>query len=362
MRVLVWQWGRRGAGPYLATELATALHGLPGVTALLALSQAAELLREKNPPRCDMALPAYRGAAGLLARLLTAPLLVARLCRQIAALRPDIAVCVMPGPLDLLMALALRLTGTKFLVMIHDADAHPGDGSALLMWLQRRLARQADGLITLSSHVAERLRQLGLPRPPRPIWVFRHPPRRFDTGPAPPFHHGGKPRLLFFGRLLAYKGLDLLTEALSLPDPMPPMELRVIGQGPESETLAALRATADVMVENRWVEEAEIDPLIFWADALVLPYREASQSGIAAAAVGAGRWTIVTRVGGLQEQLQDEPLALFCEPRPESLAAAMRDFCAAKPQMPDRVLPATAWHNLAEALVARIGTDILTAR
>jgi hypothetical protein len=93
-----------------------------------------------------------------------------------------------------------------------------------------------------------------------------------------------------------------------------------------------------------------------------MPYREASQSGIAAAAVGAGRWTIVTRVGGLQEQLQDEPLALFCEPRAESLAAAICDLCAVKPQMPDRALPATAWHNLAETLVARIDTDILTAR
>ena len=60
--------------------------------------------------------------------------------------------------------------------------------------------------------------------------------------------------------------------------------------------------------------EHEVGELIAWADALVLSHREASQSGVAAAAIAAGRWLVATRVGGIAEQLKDERLALLCDP------------------------------------------------
>lgn len=45
MRVLVWQWGRRGAGPKMAVELARGLNALEGCQAVLSLSEKAEILR-----------------------------------------------------------------------------------------------------------------------------------------------------------------------------------------------------------------------------------------------------------------------------------------------------------------------------
>ena len=67
--------------------------------------------------------------------------------------------------------------------------------------------------------------------------------------------------MLCFGRLLAYKGLDLLAEALRLLGSRQDMEVRVVGQGPESTALATLRALPGVTVENRWVPEGEMDAL-----------------------------------------------------------------------------------------------------
>ncbi len=64
--------------------------------------------------------------------------------------------------------------------------------------------------------------------------------------------------------------------------------------------------------------------LLAWADAVVLPSREASQSVVAAVALTAGRYVIATNVGGLAEQLRDEPLATLCEPHPDSLANGLR--------------------------------------
>ena len=361
MRVLVWQWGRRGAGPRIAMELALALRRLPGATGLLSLSERAEILAGPDAPFCDLPVATYGGAAGLLRRWLLAPFGIAALIRQLRRLRPDAAICAMPGPLDLLMAAALGWLGIPFLVVIHDADSHPGERAPLLMWLQRRLARRADGLVALSTHVAERVREQGLAKAGRPVLVLRHPPFAFGAKPPPPFRHSGPPRLLFFGRLLAYKGLDLLAEALALLGDAG-LEVRVVGSGPEGPALDALRAQKSVTVENRWVADNEIGGVIAWADMLVLPYREASQSGAAAVAIAAGRWVIATNVGGLREQLAEEPLAVLCDPDAASLAKALRDFCNARPAPPEADATRdtgadAAWCDFAGALIGHIGRD-----
>ncbi|MBV9811589.1 MAG: glycosyltransferase [Acetobacteraceae bacterium] len=349
MRLLVWQWGRRGAGPRYAAWLGEALRRVAPEGAALSLSAQSELLRGDDPPRCELPVDTYESAAGFAAQWLRAPLHVPQLARAVAALRPDVALCAMPGPLDLLMAAALGRARVPFAVVVHDADAHPGDGLPLQMPLQRRLLRRADAVVALSGHVAERLRasRNGVGK----IILRSHlPPFRYGDA-APPRAHGGRMRLLCFGRLLPYKGLDLLVEALQRLGPCDGYAMRVVGQGPESAALQALRALPGVKVENRWVPETEIADLLAWADAVVLPYREASQSGAAATAVAARRYVVATDVGGLREQLGAEPLARLCAPTAEGLAAALLALIASPPHVEASAFDVTAaWDAVAVAL------------
>lgn len=359
MRVLVWQWGRRGAGPRFAACLADALRGRPGLEVSLSLCRDAEIMADPHPPRCEVPVRTYRGLTGFLFRLASAPLALPFLLARLRQVRPDLAICAMPGPLDLLMAAALRLLGSRLVVVVHDADAHPGDGFPMQMALQRALCRWADGLAVLCGHVGARLRQqrlAGAPRPP-PI-PFEHPPFAFDNPGEQPARLPGPPRLLFFGRLLPYKGLDLLAAAVASLPPEAAVTLRVVGCGSESPALDALRACAGVTVENRWVPEREVGALLTWADALVLPYREASQSGVAAAAMAAGRPVIATRVGGLREQLATAGQVVLCDPDPGSLAGGIRLWLDAPPQalaVPDA---AEAWRQAASRLLLAIGTAL----
>ncbi len=332
MRVLVWQWGRFGAGPRVAADFAGLFNTLPGTDAALSLSNRAEILAGPHRPRCELPVPTYASATGYAARVLASPLFVPRLARAVRALQPTVALCAMPGPLDLVMHAALRRVGVPYAVVAHDADLHPGDGYPLQMSLQRGLLRRADALVVLSNHVHARLDALGLTRG-KPVLRTSLPPYTLREPAPAPRAHGGKLRLLCFGRLLPYKGLDLLAEALRLLLPRDDIEVRVVGQGPESAALSALRGLKGVSVENRWVPEDEVGRLIAWSDAIALTYREASQSAVAAAALAAGRWIIATRVGGLAEQLAGHAMALLCDVDARSVANGLaRVLAQPRPQ------------------------------
>lgn len=311
MRVLVWQWGRFGAGPRVAADFAALFNTLPGTDAALSLAARAELLAGPHRPRCELPVPTYDSIAGYAGRVLSAPFFVPWLARRVRALQPTVALCAMPGPLDLAMHAALRRASVPYAVVAHDADVHPGDGYPLQMTLQRRLLRRADAIVVLSDHVEARLRQLGLTQGKIVLRTSLPPHTLAEPAPAPRAH-GGKLRLLCFGRLLPYKGLDLLAESLALLLPRTDIEVRVVGSGPESAALTALRGLPGVSVENRWVPEDEVGALIAWSDAVVLTHREASQSGVAAAALAAGRWVVATDVGGLGEQLAGRSMAMLC--------------------------------------------------
>jgi glycosyltransferase involved in cell wall biosynthesis len=350
VKVLVWQWGRRGGGPRFAVCLAEGLSALPDTEAALALSAGAEILRAPDAPRCDLALPLYRTVPGLAWRAIQGPLFVAGMARKVRRLAPALAICALPGPLDLLMLAALRRARVPVVVVVHDAEAHPGDGYPLLFALNRALVRRADGVIALTDHVAARLRAQRVPRPGVKLVRAGHPPYAFGVTP-PPRAHGGPLRVLSFGRLLPYKGLDLLADALRRLGSRPDMTVRVVGHGPESPALDALRALPGVGVENRWVPEEEVGAVIAWADLVVLPYREASQSGIAAAALAAGRFVLATRVGGLEEQLGGEPLAALCDPDPVSIAASLDRFLVAPPADAIGLDASAAWSGFARAVL-----------
>jgi glycosyltransferase involved in cell wall biosynthesis len=359
MRFLVWQWGRFGAGPRVAADFAAAFNTVPGTDAVLSLSAKAEILQGRDRPRCELPVRTYGSMTGYVARVLNTPRFVPWLQRQVTALHPAAALCAMPGPLDLAMHAALSRAEIPYAVVVHDADLHPGDGHPFQMTLQRALVRRAGAIVVLSEHVRLRLEDQGLTQG-RPVLKAMLPPYALPQPALPPRVHGGKLRLLFFGRLLPYKGLDLLADSLRLLLPREDLEVRVVGQGPEGPGLAALRRLPGVSVENRWVPEDEVASLLAWSDALVLTHREASQSGVAAAAAAAGRWVIATKVGGLEEQLRGEPMALLCAVDAQAVADALR-YLLKSPKLPEAA-SRPGWQEAAGELAEALGETLVRTR
>jgi glycosyltransferase involved in cell wall biosynthesis len=113
-------------------------------------------------------------------------------------------------------------------------------------------------------------------------------------------------RFLFAGRMMAYKGGDILADALPELASQANWRLTIAGAGPAlDEALKDRLSGANIEVAPGWMSEQELESHIAACDILLAPYRSATQSGVVAQALALGRPSIVTPVGALPEQIGD---------------------------------------------------------
>jgi len=142
-----------------------------------------------------------------------------------------------------------------------------------------------------------------------------------DAAPRPP-------TLLFFGLVRPYKGLDVLIDALALARAeVPDLRLVVAGEFWQPATAfaaqAARRGVADaVELRDGYVPNEAVAALFEGADAVVLPYRAATSSGVLTLAIEHGVPMIVTAVGGLPEVVVDGDAGLVVPPGDATALAA----------------------------------------
>jgi glycosyltransferase involved in cell wall biosynthesis len=143
----------------------------------------------------------------------------------------------------------------------------------------------------------------------------------------------GAVAVLLFGQLRADKGLGDLLRAAALVD-----GLHVIVAGedlgaPEAEA-EALAALGDrVHLRAEFIPMADAADLFAAADAAVLPYPRASQSGVLLLAYGFGTPVVAYPVGGLTEAVRDGETGWLCaEPDAGALAEQLRAVAAAGPE------------------------------
>jgi glycosyltransferase involved in cell wall biosynthesis len=132
-------------------------------------------------------------------------------------------------------------------------------------------------------------------------------------------------RLLFFGRLLPYKGLDLLLEAYRIMKRQgKDVALKIAGPGDIEQYRSQLADLEDVSIDNRWIPEEEVGEVFRDIDIVVASYRGASQSGVLATSGAAGIPAVVTPVGGLAEQVLHEQTGIVAaDTTPAAIAAAI---------------------------------------
>ena len=120
----------------------------------------------------------------------------------------------------------------------------------------------------------------------------------------------GHDYILFFGRISAYKGLDILLDAMKAVWAEHPAEKLIVAGAGMDETIAAhpLLNGSDnrVVFRNEFIDSAELAILISKAKFVVCPYKDATQSGVLVSSFALNKPVLATNVGAFSEQLQDE--------------------------------------------------------
>jgi glycosyltransferase involved in cell wall biosynthesis len=282
----------------------------------LALSSGNELLPEYFATGCPVTVTeTYNSRASFLRAFPRIPAAGRSLAER--ARKADLVVSTMTHLWTPLVA--PRLT-VPYVPVVHEARPHLGDSSLLWNWRLKTELKAARAVVTLSDGVAADLREMAPSLPCLRIRLLALPRLLPQT-------IAGPPSFLFFGRLRAYKGLDLLRDAFALlQKTQPGVLLRVIGEGDAEAFAPGLSQQPGVAVESRWVPEGEVASLLSTATAVVLPYYAASQSGIVPQALALGVPVIATPVAGLREQLREGEGAIFADkPTPEAFARAMKE-------------------------------------
>lgn len=140
--------------------------------------------------------------------------------------------------------------------------------------------------------------------------------------------------LLFFGYIRAYKGLDILLDALPRIKEKIEVQLLVVGEfyGDEEKyrrQIAEYRLQTDVRVVSDYVPNDEVGMYFSACDVVVLPYKSATQSGIVQIAYQFNKPVIATDVGGLSEVVLHEKTGFIVPPNnPMAVANSVVRFYA----------------------------------
>lgn len=264
----------------------------------------------------------------------------ARAFSHIRAFQPDLIVLQWWHPITAFSYAAISLLckislDARVIFLCHNIFPH--EPFPLSGMMTRMGLRCADGFIAHAAADFDTLRglfpQKGIIHAYHPIYqVFRD--EAIDRASARRFLSLGPEErmVLFFGIIRKYKGVKYLLEAIPQVVQEIPCKFFIVGesyQGKEAylEQIERANLGKHITWVNRYIPNEEVGHYFNACDVVVLPYEEASQSGIAQIALAFDRPVIATQVGGLSEVVEPGVTGYLVRPRdPPALAQAILTF------------------------------------
>jgi len=262
--------------------------------------------------------------------------------RRLRRERPDLVVfrfwLPFMGPALGTVARLVRGNGHTRVVAITDNviphEKRPGDGP-----LARYFLSACHGFVTMSRSVLTDLQGLGFKQKPA---LYRPHPLYDNFGPAKPKATalaalGLDPAfryVLFFGFIRAYKGLDILLEAMADARVAAlPVKLLIAGEfyedaAPYEAIIQKLNLESRLVRATDFIPNEQVANYFSAADLVIQPYKNATQSGVSQVAYHFGRPMLVTDVGGLAELIPNGVVGYVVPPTATAIAAALVDFYA----------------------------------
>jgi glycosyltransferase involved in cell wall biosynthesis len=256
-----------------------------------------------------------------------------RLVRQIRRWQPDLVHILMDRYIWANLLFPMLRT-TPIVTTIHDVTPHPGDVAS------GRIPRFfTNGMVTRSDAIL--IHGEGLRQDATKLWPIR--PKRCFVFPHVPLWHyrevadqkgfskpnDGLFRVLFFGRICEYKGLQYLLKATPLlQKSVSRLKIIVAGSGNDLANCHDLISSSScIELHDKFISIQETAHLFSQADMVALPYTEASQSGVLMIAMTFGLAVVASDVGELGDTVKLTEMGLAVPPCDEvALAAAISEI------------------------------------
>jgi len=272
---------------------------------------------------------------------------IGRVVEAVRVLGPDVVHITGPQLLTPLVASRLGGLGVPIVHTLHDLDPHPGAvyGRLLHLW-NRAVMSSADRVLVHARRYLERLPQdKGAYLPLLHLFLGHADLESLDRRSLAPIT---APRALFFGRVAAYKGVDVLLRAWEMVAE-PGWELVIAGLGDSAAEPDAL-LPAGLVRRNALIGDDEAVALFEGCVALVLPYTGATQSALVPAAYRFGRPVIVTDSGALPEYVVQGETGWIVPPNdPAALADALLQALGDLERCQRMGMAGRAWYDVQRA-------------
>ena len=276
----------------------------------------------------------------------TNPLNWLKMSKEIVAENPDLVITqywmpfMAPAFGTILRGVKKEMNDVQTVTIVHNFKPHEsriGDKQ-----LNKYLTNRTDILTCLSASVK---REIEKSVADKPIIQLFHP--IYDHYGAALSQEVAKTKLgwdedtkylLFFGLVRAYKGVDTLLDALTILKTKENYKLVIAGEFYEDEKkylkqIAKNKLEDRIIIRNEYIPNEDVPLLFCGADAIVLPYKTATQSGVVPIALHFDRPVIVTKVGSLSPMIEKHKIGLIAESNPSSIAEKLEDFLEGKEKL-----------------------------
>ncbi|KJC49498.1 glycosyltransferase [Bradyrhizobium sp. LTSP885] len=238
--------------------------------------------------------------------------------RDVIAFRPDIVHChECPEYYTAALMDLLRVSDIPQVLTVHDAIPHTEGGSGTNSSEERLRTRMRAAAVHVTLHGESCIADFRRASPDfrggitsSMHGVLMVPPA--NATPVEPIAG----RVLFFGRMWAYKGLDVFLDAVDLLAKRGVQHRAVVaGRGPEMTRLGArMGAMPTIEAINAYISPADTSTLFQSAAVVALPYKDATQSGVLASAFGNRRPVVASATGGIPDVVTDGVNGLLVPP------------------------------------------------
>jgi|TARA_B100001093_G_scaffold520501_1_gene617012 glycosyltransferase involved in cell wall biosynthesis len=229
--------------------------------------------------------------------------------------------------------IAKRINTKKIYFLIHNAKSH--QSFPFQKYLLKNMLNKATHLVVMNQNEIQRIKRYNLKA--KIINSF-HPIYEIDyhIDDRERFKNNlgikSDPTILFFGLIRPYKGLDILINAVNrLKIKIPNLKVFVVGEPYTNlniylNKIKEYGLESSFIIDSNFVSKEDLSKYFLSSDLIVLPYKQATQSGILSLSMNFNLPAIVSSKGGLKDYVIKNETGYIVEPNEHEVALSIHSF------------------------------------